>query len=132
MYRRRLDLLISSAGLIVTVVLLALGGLLIWGNTFVDNQVHEQLAAQKIFPPKGSPAIKGPQFAAMQQYAGQQLTTGPQAQTYANDFIAVHLSEVAGGKTYAQVSGSNRRRPRPLETRKTPSSQGGRSARVSG
>src|SRR5450756_2043939 len=110
MYRRRLDLLISSAGLIVTVVLLALGGLLIRGNTFVDNQVHEQLAAQKIFfPPKGSPAIKGPQFAAMQQYAGQQLTTGPQAQTYANDFIAVHLSEVAGGKTYAQVSGSNRR-----------------------
>lgn len=97
MYRRRLDLLISSAGLIVTVVLLALGGLLIWGNTFVDNQVHEQLAAQKIFfPPKGSPAIKGPQFAAMRQYAGQQLTTGPQAQTYANDFIAVHLSEVAG------------------------------------
>lgn len=133
MYRRRLDLLISSAGLIVTVVLLALGGLLIWGNTFVDNQVHEQLAAQKIFfPPKGSPAIKGQQFAAMRQYAGQQLTTGPQAQTYANDFIAVHLSEVAGGKTYAQVSGSNRRRPRPLETRKTPSSQGGRSARVSG
>ena len=40
----------------------------------------------------------------MQKYAGQQLTTGAQAQTYANHFIAVHLSEVAGGKTYAQVS----------------------------
>jgi len=40
----------------------------------------------------------------MRQYAGQQLTTGAQAQTYANHFIAVHLSEVAGGKTYAQVS----------------------------
>jgi hypothetical protein len=37
-------------------------------------------------------------------YAGQQLVTGPQAATYANHFIAVHLSEVAGGKTYAQVS----------------------------
>ena len=40
----------------------------------------------------------------MRQYGGQQLTTGPQAETYANHFIAVHLQEVAGGKTYAEVS----------------------------
>ena len=40
----------------------------------------------------------------MRKYAGQQLLTGAQAETYANHFIAVHLSEVAGGKTYAQVS----------------------------
>jgi len=103
--RKVIDYLVSSAGLIVAIVLLAVGGLMVWGQTFINDQVHDQLAAQKIFfPPKGSPAIKGPQFAAMQQYAGQQLTTGPQAQTYANHFIAVHLSEVAGGKTYAQVS----------------------------
>ena len=43
----------------------------------------------------------------MQQYGGQELTTGPQAQTYANDFIAAHLSEVAGGKTYAQASAAS-------------------------
>ena len=105
MNRKVIDYLVSSAGLIVAIVLLAVGGLMVWGQTFINDQVHDQLAAQKIFfPPKGSPAIKGPQFAAMQQYAGQQLTTGPQAQTYANHFIAVHLSEVAGGKTYAQVS----------------------------
>ena len=105
MNRKVIDYLVSSAGLIVAIVLLAVGGLMVWGQTFINGQVHDQLAAQKIFfPPKGSPAIKGAQFAAMQQYAGQQLTTGPQAQTYANHFIAVHLSEVAGGKTYAQVS----------------------------
>jgi len=40
----------------------------------------------------------------MTVYAGQQLTTGEQAQVYANNFIGVHLKEVAGGKTYAQVS----------------------------
>ena len=40
----------------------------------------------------------------MRQYGGEQLTTGPQAETYANDFIGVHLEEVAGGKTYAEVS----------------------------
>ena len=40
----------------------------------------------------------------MTVYADQQLTTGAQAQTYANSFIAVHLNEVAGGQTYAQMS----------------------------
>jgi hypothetical protein len=40
----------------------------------------------------------------MQRYAGQQLTTGDQAKVYADNFIAVHLRAVAGGKTYSQVS----------------------------
>jgi len=38
------------------------------------------------------------------QYAGEELTTGAQAEVYANDFIAVHLGEIGGGKTYAQLS----------------------------
>jgi hypothetical protein len=105
MSRRTIDNVVSSAGLLVAIVLLAAGGLLVWGHYFVNSQVHNQLAAQKIFfPPKGNAAIKGPQFAAMQQYAGQQLVTGPQAATYANHFIAVHLNEIGGGKTYSQVS----------------------------
>jgi hypothetical protein len=112
MSRRTIDRVVSSAGLIVAIVLLAAGGLLVWGHYFVNSQVHNQLAAQKIFfPPKGSPAIKGPQFAAMQQYAGQQLVTGPQAATYADHFIAVHLSEAAGGKTYSEVSTLARAKP---------------------
>jgi hypothetical protein len=41
---------------------------------------------------------------SVSQYAGQQLLTGPEAQVYANDFIAVHLNEIGGGKTYAQLS----------------------------
>jgi hypothetical protein len=105
MNRKVIDYLLSSAGLVIAIVLLAVGGLMVWGHVFIDNQIHSQLASQKIFfPPKGNPAIAGPQFAAMQKYAGQELTTGAQAQVYANHFIAVHLSEVAGGKTYAQVS----------------------------
>jgi hypothetical protein len=40
----------------------------------------------------------------LNQYAGQQLTTGDQARAYADHFIAVHLSEIAGGQTYAEVS----------------------------
>jgi hypothetical protein len=103
--RRTIDLLLSWTGLVVAVVLLVAGGLLLYGGTFVHNQVHDQLASQKItFPPANSDAVKGPQFAAMRQYGGQQLVNGPQAETYANHFIAVHLSEVAGGQTYSQVS----------------------------
>jgi hypothetical protein len=41
----------------------------------------------------------------MAKYAGQQLVDGAQAEAYADHFIAVHLREVAGGQTYAEVSG---------------------------
>ena len=45
---------------------------------------------------------------SVSQYAGQQLLTGAQAQVYANDFIEVHLNNIGGGKTYAQVSSARR------------------------
>ena len=113
MNRRMIDLLLSWTGLVVAIVLLVAGGLLLYGSRFVQDQVHDQLAAQKIFfPPADSPAVKGPEFAQMRQYGGQQLTTGAQAQTYANHFIAVHLSEVAGGKTYSEVSAAAQADPK--------------------
>lgn len=112
MKRRTFDILVSAAGLLLAAVLLLAGGLLTWANTFVDNQVRTQLSAQQIyFPPKGSAAIAGPKFTAMQRYAGQQLTTGAQAETYANDFIAVHLTTIGGGKTYAQLSAQAQANP---------------------
>ena len=40
-------------------------------------------------------------------YAGQQLTTGAQAQAYADHFIAVHINKLAGGKTYSQLSSAS-------------------------
>ncbi len=105
MRRKTFDALATMAGLVLAVVLLAAGGLLLWGHSVVDNQVHNQLAAQKIvFPAANSPAIKAPEFAAMHQYAGQQLTTGAQAEVYADHFIANHLLAIGGGKTYAQLS----------------------------
>lgn len=107
MTRRTIDLLLSWTGLVVAIVLLTTGGLLLWGGTFVGGQVRDQLAEQRIvFPPADSPSVQGPEFADVREYGGQRLTTGPQAETYANDFIAVHLADVAGGKTYAEVSGA--------------------------
>ena len=71
MRRRTFDALVTTVGLVLAVILLAAGGLMLWGHSFVDSQVHNQLAAQKIvFPPNGSPAIKAPEFAAMLNRAG--------------------------------------------------------------
>jgi hypothetical protein len=103
--RRMIDIVLTGAGLLMTIVLVVAGGLLIWANTFVNNQIHDQLAAEQIyFPAADSAAVAGPEFANMRKYGGQQLTTGAQAEVYANDFIAVHLKAVASGKTYAQLS----------------------------
>jgi hypothetical protein len=90
-------------------------GFLYWGNGFVNGMIHDQLAAQQIyFPAQGSAALKAlpaQDAAAMQKYAGQQLTTGDQAQVYSEHFIGVHLKDVAGGQTYAQVSAAAQANP---------------------
>jgi hypothetical protein len=105
MKRRSFDVITSLVGLGLAALLFVAGGLLSWAHNFVGNEVHNQLAAQQIyFPPAGSDAIKGPQFTAMQRYAGQQLLTGRQAEVYADHFIAVHLKAIGGGQTYAQLS----------------------------
>lgn len=72
---------------------------------FVDNEIHNQLASEQIyFPAANSAAVAAPEFKAMRQYGGQQLTTGAQAEVYADHFIANHLRTIGGGKTYAQLS----------------------------
>ena len=74
-----------------------------------------QLTEQQItFPAASSAAIKAlppADAAAMTQYAGQLMTNGAQAETYANHFIAVHLKEIGGGKTYSQLSAESLANP---------------------
>jgi hypothetical protein len=105
MRRRTFDVLVSVGGIFMVVVLAVAGGLLTWGHGYITTQVHNQLAAQKIyFPANNSAAIAAPEFKAMHQYAGHQLTSGAQAEVYADHFIANHLVTIGGGKTYAQLS----------------------------
>ena len=105
MKRRSFDILAATTGLFLAVVLIVSGALLTWAHDFIGNEVHTQLAAQQIFfPPASSKAVAAPEFAAMRQYGGQQLTTGAQAEVYADHFIANHLKVIGGGKTYAQLS----------------------------
>jgi hypothetical protein len=112
MSRKVFDVLTSTGGLIGVVVLLVAGGLLTWGHSFVNSNVHDQLARQEIsFPPaaafahpKAGTEITSAMIPSVSQYAGQQLLTGPQAEAYADHFIAIHLSEMPYGGVYAKIS----------------------------
>src|ERR1700757_5094273 len=104
--------LIGAASAALAAVLLIAGGLLLWGSAYVHNTVQGQLAAQQIyFPPqaafahpKAGTEITPSMIPSVSQYAGQQLLTGQQAESYADNFIAVHIANMTGGKTYSQLS----------------------------
>ena len=113
MRRRTFDALLTVAGLVLTVVLVIAGGLLAWASNFVDDQVTTQLSAQRIFfPEQGTESLEDPAVKPyLEQYAGQQLTTGAQAKAYADHYIKVHLDAMGGGQTYAELSAASRANP---------------------
>ena len=114
MRRRVFDILASAGGGLIVLVLLVAGSLMLVGYSFANSNVHNQLAEQQItFPPAAAFAhpvagseITPSMVGTVSKYASEPLTTGAQAQVYADDFIAVHLKEIGGGKTYAQLSGA--------------------------
>ena len=120
MSRKVLDILASTTGVIVVVLLVIAGGLMTWGHSFVNSNVHTQLSQQQIyFPPKAAFAhakagteITPSMIPSVSQYAGQQLLTGPQAKVYANDFINVHLSEMPYGGVYSKISAASMANPK--------------------
>ncbi|HET8980214.1 MAG TPA: hypothetical protein VFN87_18830 [Solirubrobacteraceae bacterium] len=119
MSRKVFDKLASAAGIVAVVILLVAGGLLMWGYSFANSNVHDQLAMQQIyFPPKAAfehpkagTEITPSMIPSVSQYAGQQVLTGPQAKTYANNFIKVHLSEMPYGGVYSKVSAAQMANP---------------------
>src|SRR5689334_19764885 len=108
MRRRTFDKLMSTAGALLAILLVVAGGLLLWAHSFVNSEVRTNLAEQHIsFPAKGSPALAAdPEITKyVTPYAGQQVLDGQQAEVFADHYIKVHVNEIAGGKTYSEVSG---------------------------
>jgi hypothetical protein len=105
--RSAFDKLISWTGLGLAAVLLMAGGLLTWAHTFIDNQVHDQLSMQGITMPEGDAVASLPKAdqAALKEYAGSPLDTGPEAKAFSDHYILVHMNESSGGRTYEEVSG---------------------------
>lgn len=113
MRRKTFDALASAGGAVVVVVLLVAGALLMWGYSFANSSVHNQLAQQQIsFPPaaafahaKNGTEITPGMKPYLLQYAGQPLVTGAEAEAYADHFIAIHLSEMPYHGVYSVISG---------------------------
>jgi hypothetical protein len=105
----RWRVLVLQAGLIV--ILGAVAGFTLWASNYVQSSVTTQLTAQQItFPAAGSAeltALPKADDVAMTQYAGQLLTTGPQAEVWANNFMAVHLSAMPTYDAAATIARAN-------------------------
>ena len=120
MERKTFDAILTSVGAVLTLFLLVAGVLGLWAYSFTNTNVHNQLAEQQIvFPSQAAfaPAKPGTEITPgmlpyLQKYAGQPLTTGAQAEAYADHFIAVHLQEIGGGLTYAQLSAKAMAQPK--------------------
>ena len=109
MHRRTLDIIFSAGALALAGLLLILGLVLQNQADFAKTYVHDQLSAQKIvFTPTKTLAPEEKKADCLVQNAGQPLTSGKQAECYANRYIALHLTEINEGKTYAETSTQSR------------------------
>ena len=109
MKRRTFDRIVSFVGLGLSVFLFVAAALLNWGASFTSNEVKTQLLQQKItMPDKDSAGFKALSEEAQTKlapFSKMPLTTGEQAQAYADFYIGSHLKGIAGGKVYSEVSG---------------------------
>ncbi len=87
---------------IVAVLVLGFGSFgAFYASSFINDQVHSELAPQQIFFPANAAAGLP---ADLNAYAGQQVLNGDQAHAYADDFIGLHLSEIGKGHPYSYWS----------------------------
>jgi len=104
MKRKTLDILVSIGGLGLAGLLLVAGLVLSSNASFARTYVADQLSQQHItFKAASTLNDEEKAQACLVTYAGQALTTGKQAECYANSFIGLHLQAIAGGKTYADL-----------------------------
>ena len=104
--RRTIDTILTGAGALLTVVFLVAGALLMWGSNFADDYVTDELTSQNIFFPEEAALVEDGR-SDLVGYAGEQVTTGAEAEAYAS-YIDGHLDEVADGATYADLGGPER------------------------
>jgi hypothetical protein len=111
--RRTLDITLAGGGLLVALLLLALGFAAFGQYSFAQNYVKEELSAQKIvFTPADKLTAEETSWKAgstcLVTYGGQLMETGPQAECYAKYYIALHMEKAAiasgfPGATYATL-----------------------------
>ena len=101
LHRRTIDKVLIGFGALCTVVFLVAGGLLAWGADFSADYVHDELASQNVFFPEAA-ELREEGRDDLVGHAGDQVTTGGEAQAYAS-YIGGHLEGIANGKTYSEI-----------------------------
>ncbi len=88
---------------VVAILVLGFGSFgAFYASSFINDQVHSELAPQQIFFPANAAAGLP---ADLNAYAGQQVTNGDQAHAYADKFIGLHLAKIGQGHPYSYWSG---------------------------
>jgi hypothetical protein len=106
MDRSSWDKIVSGAGAVVAVVLIALGAMAIYGGSFGRDNVRDRLAPEHIqFPP--ADAMTPEERTEVGQFAGQKVDTGPEAEAFSR-YIRGHLRFINEGKTYSETSAAAR------------------------
>ncbi|MDA0260199.1 MAG: hypothetical protein O2903_05225 [Actinobacteria bacterium] len=107
MNRKSFDKIASVIGLLLAGFLIVIGGILQFGGNFATNQVEVQLEPQAITIPaeNGDPKVTADVKKFFANNGGKVITTGKQAQMYADHYIGFHMVEMP---TYAAASGANR------------------------
>jgi hypothetical protein len=106
MDRRVWDRIVSSAGAVLAVILLVLGGAAIYGGNFGQDNVRDRLAPQNIsFPP--AEAMTPEERAEIGEFAGAKVDTGVEAEAFSR-YIGGHLVGINEGATYSETSAAAR------------------------
>jgi hypothetical protein len=104
MRRRTLDILFSAGGVLFAGLLVVLGFVMSSNADFSKTYVSDQLSQQHItFKPVDALTDEEKQAPCLVENAGKALTTGKQAECYANEFIGLHVKATADGMTYAEI-----------------------------
>jgi len=107
MNRKSFDKIASVIGLLLAGFLIVIGGILQYGGNFATDQVAMQLEPQAITIPaeNGDPKATDDVKKFFADNGEKVMTTGKQAQMYADHYIGFHMAEMP---TYAAASGANR------------------------
>ena len=107
MKRIPFDKIVTFVGFGLGVFLLIAAGLLNWGATFASGTVASQLEAQQITMPaeNGDPSADEATVAFFAENADKIMSTGKQAQMYADHYIAFHMANMP---PYAAASTASR------------------------
>ena len=106
MDRSSWDKIVSGAGAVIAVVLIALGAMAIYGGNFGQQNVRDRLEPQNIvFPP--AEAMSPEEKAELGEFAGEKVDTGAEAEAFSR-YIGGHLVGINEGATYSETSAAAR------------------------